>query len=110
MESDLNKPKDCQQTKRFSIEALSYAYSERSKVKKYPRWHTQPYLLFLALRQQPDLTLSRKELLKEALKLDEKFNSTYGLPKLFHGHVIFFFFFFRNKRVTPIQTFFFSFI
>ncbi|KAI9245352.1 hypothetical protein BDA99DRAFT_447909 [Phascolomyces articulosus] len=50
-----------------------------------PRWHNQAYMLFLALRQHPDRCLSRPELIKAALALDEKISKERNLPRVFKG-------------------------
>ncbi|KAI9491420.1 hypothetical protein BDB00DRAFT_959623 [Zychaea mexicana] len=50
-----------------------------------PRWHNQAYMLFLALRQHPDRCLSRPELIKAALALDEKISKERKLPRVFKG-------------------------
>src|SRR5690554_1060504 len=57
----------------------------RSKVK--PRWHTQPYMVFLALRSMPNRTATRHELLAAAVELDRKFSAEKGLPRVFTGKV-----------------------
>ncbi|KAJ8659578.1 hypothetical protein O0I10_004555 [Lichtheimia ornata] len=50
-----------------------------------PRWHSQAYLLFLALKQHPAKCLPRTELIRAALELDEKISKEYKLPRLFRG-------------------------
>ncbi|EIE84681.1 hypothetical protein G6F46_009398 [Rhizopus delemar] len=62
----------------------------RSSFKKlrpdsHPRWHNQAYMLFLALRQHPDLCMPRGELIKAALELDKKISSEMSLPLVFRG-------------------------
>lgn len=52
-----------------------------------PRWHSQAYLLFLALKQHPAKCLPRTELIRAALELDEKISEEYKLPRLFRGKV-----------------------
>lgn len=52
-----------------------------------PRWHSQAYLLFLALKQHPAKCLPRTELIRAALELDEKISKEYKLPRLFRGKV-----------------------
>jgi hypothetical protein len=87
--------------------AAESVHTKRSKPNDRPRWHTQSYLLFLALRQHPERSLPRGQLIRDALALDRKFSKELGLPKLYTGlvrrsasrkkkHVslIFFFFFF----------------
>lgn len=64
----------------------------RSSFKKvrpdsHPRWHNQAYMLFLALRQHPDLCMPRGELIKAALELDKKISSEMSLPLVFRGKV-----------------------
>ncbi|KAG0267108.1 hypothetical protein BGZ95_002929 [Linnemannia exigua] len=56
---------------------------KRSNVK--PRWHTQPYMMFLALRAMPNRTAARQELISAAVALDRKFSAEKGLPKVFTG-------------------------
>ncbi|KAG0327399.1 hypothetical protein BGZ99_007729 [Dissophora globulifera] len=50
-----------------------------------PRWHTQPYMMFLALRAMPDRTAARQELIMAAVELDKKFSAEKGLPRVFTG-------------------------
>ena len=54
-----------------------------------PRWHTQPYMMFLALRAMPDRTAARQELIMAAVELDKKFSAEKGLPRVFTGKVSF---------------------
>jgi hypothetical protein len=61
--------------------------TKRVKPNDRPRWHTQPYLLFLALRQHPERSLPRGQLIKDALALDRKFSQELGLPVLYRGQV-----------------------
>ncbi|KAF9427432.1 hypothetical protein BGZ94_004920 [Podila epigama] len=56
---------------------------QRSKVK--PRWHTQPYMMFLALRSLPNRTGARQEIISAAVELDRKFSAERGLPRVFTG-------------------------
>ncbi|KAI8598477.1 hypothetical protein EDD21DRAFT_340987 [Dissophora ornata] len=56
---------------------------KRSNVK--PRWHTQPYMMFLALRSMPNHTAARQELINAAVALDRKFSAEKGLPRVFTG-------------------------
>ncbi|KAF9926380.1 hypothetical protein FBU30_004012 [Linnemannia zychae] len=56
---------------------------KRSNVK--PRWHTQPYMMFLALRAMPNRTAARQELISAAVALDRKFSAEKGLPRVFTG-------------------------
>ncbi|KAI1321616.1 hypothetical protein EDD11_003096 [Mortierella claussenii] len=56
---------------------------QRSNVK--PRWHTQPYMVFLALRSMPNRTAARQELINAAVALDRKFSAEKGLPRVFTG-------------------------
>lgn len=58
-----------------------------SRSSTQPRWHNQAYMLFLALRQHPDRCLSRPELIKAALALDEKISKERNLPRVFKGKV-----------------------
>ncbi|KAG0347805.1 hypothetical protein BG004_006899 [Podila humilis] len=50
-----------------------------------PRWHTQPYMMFLALRAMPERTAARQELIMAAVELDKKFSAEKGLPRVFTG-------------------------
>ncbi|KAG0307810.1 hypothetical protein BGZ98_009741 [Dissophora globulifera] len=50
-----------------------------------PRWHTQPYMVFLALRSMPNHTAARQELINAAVALDRKFSAEKGLPRVFTG-------------------------
>ncbi|KAI9237119.1 MAG: hypothetical protein BYD32DRAFT_417264 [Podila humilis] len=50
-----------------------------------PRWHTQPYMMFLALRAMPLRTAARQELIMAAVELDKKFSAEKGLPRVFTG-------------------------
>ncbi|KAI8602545.1 hypothetical protein EDD21DRAFT_284800, partial [Dissophora ornata] len=50
-----------------------------------PRWHTQPYMMFLALRAMPGRTAARQELIMAAVELDKKFSAEKGLPRVFTG-------------------------
>ncbi|OAD78509.1 hypothetical protein PHYBLDRAFT_179571 [Phycomyces blakesleeanus NRRL 1555(-)] len=65
----------CKRTKRHS--------SCRQTVQ--PRWHNQSYMLFLALRQHPDNSLPRTDLIKAALALDKKMSEERDLPRVFRG-------------------------
>ncbi|GJJ70973.1 hypothetical protein EMPS_03323 [Entomortierella parvispora] len=56
---------------------------QRSKVK--PRWHTQPYMMFLALRSLPNRTGARQEIISAAVELDKKFSAERGWPRVFTG-------------------------
>jgi hypothetical protein len=58
---------------------------KRSNVK--PRWHTQPYMMFLALRSMPNHTAARQEVINAAVALDRKFSAEKGLPRVFTGKV-----------------------
>lgn len=55
-----------------------------------PRWHTQPYMMFLALRAMPGQTAARQELITAAVELDKKISAEKGLPRVFTGKVSFF--------------------
>ncbi|KAF9425730.1 hypothetical protein BGZ94_007286 [Podila epigama] len=50
-----------------------------------PRWHTQPYMMFLALRAIPQRTAARQELIMAAVELDKKFSAEKNLPRVFTG-------------------------
>ncbi|KAG0046723.1 hypothetical protein BGZ83_008093 [Gryganskiella cystojenkinii] len=56
---------------------------QRSKVK--PRWHTQPYMMFLALRSLPNRTGARQEIINAAVELDRKYSAERGWPRVFTG-------------------------
>ncbi|KAG0063253.1 hypothetical protein BGZ90_002739 [Linnemannia elongata] len=60
------------------------AHSHRSAPGK-PKWHTQPYMMFLALRAMPNRTAARQELIHAAVELDKKFSAEKGLPRVFTG-------------------------
>ncbi|KAF9128758.1 hypothetical protein BGW39_004783 [Mortierella sp. 14UC] len=57
--------------------------STKSNLK--PKWHTQPYMMFLALRAMPNRTAPRQELIHAAVELDKKFSTEKGLPRVFTG-------------------------
>ncbi|KAJ1958422.1 hypothetical protein IWQ62_004902 [Dispira parvispora] len=50
-----------------------------------PRWHTQMYIMFLALRQMPGHEASRSEIIHAAVELDKKISEERGLPRVFTG-------------------------
>ncbi|KAJ1927828.1 hypothetical protein IWQ60_002593 [Tieghemiomyces parasiticus] len=50
-----------------------------------PRWHTQMYIMFLALRQLPGHEGSRSEIIRAAVELDKKISEERGLPRVFTG-------------------------
>ncbi|KAI7824526.1 hypothetical protein BX661DRAFT_124236, partial [Kickxella alabastrina] len=50
-----------------------------------PRWYNQMYVMFLVLRQAPDNTASRSELVRKAVELDKKISMERGLPRAFTG-------------------------
>ncbi|KAJ1943640.1 hypothetical protein FBU59_002848 [Linderina macrospora] len=50
-----------------------------------PRWYNQVYLIFLALRQSPEYTASRGDLVRRAVELDEKISKERNLPRAFTG-------------------------
>ncbi|KAG0253481.1 hypothetical protein BGZ95_006305, partial [Linnemannia exigua] len=56
-----------------------------SKSTLKPKWHTQPYMMFLALRAMPNRTAPRQELIHAAVELDKKFSAEKGLPRVFTG-------------------------
>ncbi|KAI8085759.1 uncharacterized protein B0P05DRAFT_569975 [Gilbertella persicaria] len=58
---------------------------KRSRSSTQPRWHNQSYMLFLALRQHPEKSLPRRELIQAALALDKKISAELSLPKVFRG-------------------------
>ncbi|KAJ2852146.1 hypothetical protein IWW36_000526 [Coemansia brasiliensis] len=50
-----------------------------------PRWYNQMYLMFLALRQSPNYTASRSDLVRMAVDLDSRISKERGLPRAFTG-------------------------
>jgi hypothetical protein len=58
-----------------------------ARLSTQPRWHNQSYMLFLALRQHPERSLPRTELIKAALAMDKKISDELNLPKVFRGKV-----------------------
>lgn len=52
-----------------------------------PRWYNQAYLLFLALRQHPENSLPRIQLIDAAIELDKKIGVELQLPRVFRGKV-----------------------
>ncbi|KAI7871564.1 hypothetical protein BDF14DRAFT_1762343 [Spinellus fusiger] len=50
-----------------------------------PRWHSQSYMVFLALRQHPERSLPRTDLIRAALALDKKISEERQLPRVFRG-------------------------
>ncbi|KAJ2081557.1 hypothetical protein H4R24_002233 [Coemansia sp. RSA 988] len=56
-----------------------------TSTKLRPRWYNQMYLMFLALRQSPDYTASRSELVRKAVELDAKISKERCLPRAFTG-------------------------
>lgn len=72
-------------TRRTSLPSLTNTNSNNNL--QAPRWHSQAYLLFLALKQHPAKCLPRTELIRAALELDEKISEEYKLPRLFRGKV-----------------------
>ncbi|KAJ2481561.1 hypothetical protein IWW56_001680 [Coemansia sp. RSA 2131] len=50
-----------------------------------PRWYNQMYVMFLALRQSPNHTSSRSNLVREAVALDSRISQDRGLPRAFTG-------------------------
>jgi hypothetical protein len=52
-----------------------------------PRWYTQAYMVFLALREHPDHCLSRPDLIFAALAMDEKISKERNLPRVFNSKV-----------------------
>ncbi|KAI8375126.1 hypothetical protein BD560DRAFT_349868 [Blakeslea trispora] len=88
--SDSNETSESDSTKRVkrllpadeSSEKIAF---KRSRSSAQPRWHNQSYMVFLALRQHPERSLPRRELIEAALALDRKISSELGLPKVFRG-------------------------
>ncbi|ORX92785.1 hypothetical protein K493DRAFT_316387 [Basidiobolus meristosporus CBS 931.73] len=64
--------------------ARSGGCGKRKKWNK-PRWHTQMYIMFLALRQHPKREASRTELIKAAVALDKSISEERNLPRVFTG-------------------------
>jgi hypothetical protein len=62
-------------------------HSRINPVNQTPRWHSQSYMLFLALRQHNEITMARTDLIKTALALDSKISAERKLPKVFRGKV-----------------------
>lgn len=58
-----------------------------SRSSAQPRWHNQAYMLFLALRESPNRSLPRKQLIDGALEMDKRISKDRGLPKVFKGKV-----------------------
>ncbi|KAI7878318.1 hypothetical protein K492DRAFT_132847 [Lichtheimia hyalospora FSU 10163] len=56
-----------------------------SRSSAQPRWHNQAYMLFLALRESPNRSLPRKQLIDGALEMDKRISRDRGLPKVFKG-------------------------
>ncbi|ORZ26172.1 hypothetical protein BCR42DRAFT_401739 [Absidia repens] len=54
-------------------------------VRMAPRWYTQSYLMFLALREHPGHCLSRSDLINAALALDKKISKERNLPRVFRS-------------------------
>ncbi|KAI9306579.1 hypothetical protein BJ944DRAFT_159630 [Cunninghamella echinulata] len=50
-----------------------------------PRWYTQSYMIFLALREHPTHCLARTPLIKAAVALDERISKERNLPRVFSG-------------------------
>ncbi|CAO3599725.1 unnamed protein product [Absidia cylindrospora] len=55
------------------------------QVRTAPRWYTQSYLMFLALREHPGHCLSRSDLINAALALDKKISQERNLPRVFRS-------------------------
>ncbi|KAF9958464.1 hypothetical protein BGZ72_000305 [Mortierella alpina] len=63
-------------------------YTRHNAPQRYkfkPRWHTQPYVMFLALRAMPGRTAARQELINATLALDRKISQERGMPRVFTG-------------------------
>lgn len=58
-----------------------------SRSSAQPRWHNQAYMLFLALRESPNRSLPRKQLIDGALEMDKRISKDRGLPRVFKGKV-----------------------
>ncbi|KAI8064611.1 hypothetical protein BC940DRAFT_335234 [Gongronella butleri] len=50
-----------------------------------PRWYTQSYLVFLALRKHPDHCMPRGQIIRAALELDLAISKERSLPRAFKG-------------------------
>ncbi|KAK9766730.1 hypothetical protein K7432_003999 [Basidiobolus ranarum] len=79
--SETNKTPD---STRKRNNGRSSGRTKRKKLNK-PRWHTQMYIMFLALRQHPKREASRTELIKAAVSLDKKISEERNLPRVFTG-------------------------
>ncbi|KAI8886029.1 hypothetical protein K501DRAFT_178546 [Backusella circina FSU 941] len=64
---------------------LSNTVFKKARSSTQPRWHSQSYMVFLALRQHPEHCLPRNELLHAAVNLDKKISGELGLPRVFKG-------------------------
>jgi hypothetical protein len=62
--------------------------SRINPLNQQPRWHSQSYMLFLALRQHNEETMARTDLIKTALALDTKISAERNLQKVFRGKVM----------------------
>ncbi|KAJ1971138.1 hypothetical protein H4R35_005445 [Dimargaris xerosporica] len=60
-------------------------YGKMTKKMLKPRWHTQMYIMFLALRQMPGHEAARSEIIKAAVELDKQISEERGLPRVFTG-------------------------
>lgn len=70
--------------------------------KSHPRWHNQAFMLYLALRQHPENSMLRMDLIKQALIIDKNISQKHMLPKVFRGKV--------NRRRETSSSCVFSFI
>jgi hypothetical protein len=73
--------------KRQPMGELSNTVFKKARPNTQPRWHSQSYMVFLALRDHPDHCLPRNELLHAAVNMDKKISKELGLPRVFKGKV-----------------------
>ncbi|KAJ2787050.1 hypothetical protein GGI15_001038 [Coemansia interrupta] len=59
--------------------------TQRASAPVRPRWYTQMYVMFLALRQSPGHTASRSDLVRRVVELDKRISEERGLPRAFNG-------------------------
>ncbi|KAI7899368.1 uncharacterized protein BX663DRAFT_555004 [Cokeromyces recurvatus] len=70
----------------YQIEKPIEAHKRKRSIhNQQPRWHNQAYMLFLALRQHPERTMARTDLIKSAISWDAKISEERSLPKVFGG-------------------------
>ena len=62
-------------------------YVHDASLNEQPRWHNQTFMLYLALRHQPEETMARTDLIKSALAIDDKICRERSVSKVFRGKV-----------------------